>query len=89
MRELLVALPFALAMVVPLVFRREYPVGAFAAVIAAGALQVLLLRRPIGSDLAVLIVLYTLAAYRPRRVSLRGLVICLIGAAVAVCAGIR
>ena len=83
-RELLVTLPFALAMVVPLVFRREYPVGAFAAVIAGGALQVLLLRRPIGSDLAVLVVLYTLAACRPRRVSLRGLVICLIGAAVAV-----
>jgi signal transduction histidine kinase len=83
-RELQVTLPFALAMVVPLVFRREYPVGAFAAVIAGGALQVLLLGRPIGSDLAVLIVLYTLAACRPRRVSLRGLVICLIGAAVAV-----
>ena len=85
-RELLVTLPFVLGMVIPVVFRREYPVGAFAAVIAVGALQVLLMRRPVGSDLAVLIVLYTLAACRPRRISLRGLAICLIGAATAVVA---
>ena len=83
-RDLLVTLPFALGMVVPVVFRRQYPVGAFAAVIAVGALQVPLLRRPIGSDLAVLVMLYTLAACRPRRVSLRGLAICLVGAATAV-----
>jgi signal transduction histidine kinase len=83
-RELLVTLPFVLGMVVPVVFRREYPVGAFAAVIAVGALQVLVMRRPTGADLAVLVVLYTLAACRPRRISLRGLAICLIGAAIAV-----
>jgi signal transduction histidine kinase len=83
-RELLVTLPFALGMVVPVVFRRDYPVGAFTAVIAVGALQVPLLHRPIGSDLAVLVMLYTLAACRPRRISLCGLAICLIGAATAV-----
>jgi signal transduction histidine kinase len=77
--RLLITLPFTLGMVVPVIFRRMYPVAAFAAVIAAGALQVLLLRRPIGADLAVLIVLYTLAASRPRRISLRGLAICLAG----------
>jgi len=81
--RLLVTLPFTLGMVVPVVFRRKYPVAAFAAVIAVGALQVLLLRRPTGADLAVLIVLYTLAACRPRRISLRGLAICLAGAVVA------
>ena len=81
--RLLVTLPFTLGMVVPVVFRRTYPVAAFAAVIAVGALQVLLLRRPIGADLSVLVVLYTLAACRPRRISLRGLAICLAGAAVA------
>jgi signal transduction histidine kinase len=81
--RLLVTLPFTLGMVVPIVFRRTYPAVAFAAVIAVGALQVLLLRRPIGADLSVLVVLYTLAAYRPRRISLRGLAICLAGAAVA------
>jgi signal transduction histidine kinase len=51
--------------------------------LAVGALQVLLLRRPIGADLSVLVMLYTLAAYRPRRISLRGLAICLAGATVA------
>ena len=48
--RLLVALPFTLGMVVPIVFRRTYPAAAFAAVIAVGALQVLLLRRPIGAE---------------------------------------
>ena len=83
-RGVLVDLPFILGMVVPVVFRRKYPVGAFAAVMVDGALQVLLMRRPTGADLAVLIVLYTLAANRPRRISLRGLAICLIGAATAI-----
>jgi signal transduction histidine kinase len=82
----LIALPFVFGMAVPVVFRRAYPVEAFAAVMVAGAFQVLLLRRPAGADLAVLIVLYTLAASRPRRTSLRGLVICLAGAAVAIVA---
>jgi signal transduction histidine kinase len=80
----LAILPFILGMAVPVVFRRAYPVQAFAVVIAIGALQVLLLRRPAGADLAVLVVLYTLAASRPRRVSLRGLAVCLAGAAAAI-----
>jgi signal transduction histidine kinase len=82
--RLLAFLPFVLGMAVPVVFRRTYPVAAFTAVIAVGALQVLLLRRPAGADLAVLIVLYTLAASRPRRISLRGLGVCLAGAAIAI-----
>jgi signal transduction histidine kinase len=82
--RLLITLPFVAGMAVPVVFRRAYPVEAFAAVIAVGALQVLLLRRPAGADLAVLVMLYTLAASRPRRVSLRGLAVCLAGAAAAV-----
>jgi len=82
--RLLVTLPFVVGMAVPVVFRRAYPVEAFVAVIAVGALQVLLLRRPAGADLAVLVVLYTLAASRPRRVSLRGLIACLAGAAAAI-----
>lgn len=83
-RGWLLGIPFVLGMVVPVVFRRDHPVGAFTAVVICGALQVPLLRRPIGSDLAVLVVLYTLAACRPRRVSLRGLAVCLVGAATAV-----
>jgi signal transduction histidine kinase len=78
-------LPFWGGMVVPIVFRRRNPVTAFCAVVAVGALAVGLLPRPSGSDLlAVLIMLYTLAAYRPRRISVPGLLACLIGSAVAV-----
>ena len=81
--QALLNIPFILGMVGPVVFRREHPVGAFTAVIIVGALQVLL-GWPVSSDLSVLIMLYTLAAYRPRRISLRGLAICLLGAAAAV-----
>ena len=69
---------------VPVVFRRSYPVEAFAAAIVIGGLQVLLNLRPNAADLAIVILLYTLAAYTPRRVSVTGLVLCLIGSATAV-----
>jgi signal transduction histidine kinase len=81
--QALLNIPLTLGMVGPVVFRREHPVGAFTAVIIVGAVQVLL-GRPVSSDLSVLIMLYTLAAYRSRRTSLPGLAICLLGAAVAV-----
>jgi signal transduction histidine kinase len=81
--QVLLNILLVLGMVIPVVFRREHPVGAFTAVIIVGALQVLL-GRPVSSDLSVLIMLYTLAAYRPRRISLWGLAICLLGAAAAV-----
>lgn len=82
--RVLMTLPFVLGMAIPVVFRRTYPVQAFAVVIADGALQVLLLGHPVGADLAVLVTLYTLAASRPRPVSLRGLAVCLAGAAAAI-----
>jgi signal transduction histidine kinase len=75
--------------------RRRYPVAAFAvaAVIAAaqivfgvetgGQAQVFALQ-PTNADLAILVLLYTLAAYRPRPVSIAGLVLCLIGSAVVI-----
>jgi signal transduction histidine kinase len=71
-------------LVVPIVFRRRYPVGAFATVIAAGALEVALLPHPAATDIAVLIMLYTLAAYRPRRISVPGLIVCLVGSTAAI-----
>jgi signal transduction histidine kinase len=77
-------LPLVAATVIPVVFRRKYPVQAFAIAAVAGAVQVLTYSRPLGSDLALLILLYTLAAYRPRRVSVPGLGVCLVGAVVAV-----
>ena len=78
------ALLFNVALVVPVVFRRKYPVGAFAVATAIGAAQVLLTTRPGAADLAIVVLLYTLAAYRPRAISVTGLAICLLGSAVGV-----
>jgi signal transduction histidine kinase len=82
--DLAVIFPFALGLAVPVVFRRRYPGPAFAAAVVVGALQVLLAERPIGSDLAIVILLYTLAACWPRRDSLWGLAVCLAGGTAAV-----
>jgi signal transduction histidine kinase len=68
--------------------RRKYPVQAFAAAAAIAALQVALGLRPNGgyyaaalqpsaSDIAIAILLYTLAAHTARRTSITGLVVCL------------
>jgi signal transduction histidine kinase len=83
-RDLAVSFPFALGLAVPVVFRRRHPGPAFAAAVVVGALQVLLAERPIWSDLAIVILLYTLAACWPRRDSLCGLAVCLAGGAAAV-----
>jgi signal transduction histidine kinase len=72
----------AFGLIIPIVFRRRYPMGAFVSVVLAGAAEVATLPHPVGSDVAVLIMLYTLAAYQPRRISVPGLVVCLIGSAV-------
>ncbi len=77
-------IPLVLGLVVPIVFRRAYPVAAFAVAVAVGGLQVLLNVRVNAMDLPVLILLYTLAAYRPRRYSIPGLAICMLGTAVGV-----
>ncbi len=75
--------PGVLALTVPVAVRRSHPVGAFAAVIAAGALQVAVGLRPNVPDVTIVVLLYTLAAYQPRRRSVLGLAVCLLGAAVA------
>jgi signal transduction histidine kinase len=80
-RELLV-LALVVWMCVPLAARRQHPVAVFSALVAAGGLQVLLFG-PMGSDVAVLVGLYTLAAYRPRRIALPGLLVTLLGSAIA------
>jgi signal transduction histidine kinase len=79
-----VALVFVVAMAIPVALRRLYPVGAFAAVVVIGGLEVFALPKPSGSDLAVIILLYTVAAYRPRRVSVAALAVCLVGSVVAI-----
>jgi hypothetical protein len=40
--------------------------------------------QPTMADLAIPVLLYTLAAYRPRRISIAGLAVCLLGSAVAI-----
>src|SRR6266702_6384124 len=77
-------IPVTLALTIPVVFRRTHPVGAFAAVIAVGAFQVAFLLRPTAPDLAIVVLLYTVAAYTDRRVSVTGLAICLLGSAAEV-----
>jgi signal transduction histidine kinase len=81
-------LPFGLSIIlvmcIAVVFRRRFPVGAFVAAVVAGAVQMLTYPRPLGADLAIPVLLYTLAAYRPRRLSLLGLAVCLIGSWIAV-----
>jgi signal transduction histidine kinase len=74
--------------------RRRYPVAAFAAAAAIVAAQVafgigaaeapVFALQPNNTDLAIAVLLYTLAAYRPRRVSIAGLAVCLLGSAVAI-----
>ena len=73
-----------LALVIPLVFRRDHPVAAFAIGTTVGALQVLFNIHVNMIDAAIVVLLYTLAAYCRRRLSVAGLAICLIGSAAAV-----
>jgi signal transduction histidine kinase len=75
---------FVVAMALPAALRRAYPLGAFAAVLAVGGVQVFVLRRPLITDLSVVVLLYTLAAYRARALAVLGLVSCLLGSAVAI-----
>jgi signal transduction histidine kinase len=80
------------ATVVP---RRRYPVAAFVVAAVIGALQIafgvqvgstgpVFALQPTNADLAIVVLLYTLAAYRPRPVSIAGLAVCLLGSAVAI-----
>ena len=97
MRVTLIAVTAALAATV--VPRRRYPVAAFAAAAIIGCLQIAFgigsgqapdfELQPVNTDLVILVLLYTLAAHRPRRVSITGLAVCLVGAAAPLPAGHR
>jgi signal transduction histidine kinase len=73
--------PAALLMIVPVVVRRKFPDAAFMVAAAGGVFQ-LILRQPLPSDLALLVLLYTVAAYRPRRHSVVALLACMAGSMV-------
>jgi signal transduction histidine kinase len=86
-------LPASVALAGTVVVRRRFPVQAYAVALAVGVAQVIFgigptfTRSPLQptfADIAILILLYTVAAERPRRVSLPGLVACVVLAAAAV-----
>jgi signal transduction histidine kinase len=93
-QAVLIALSLVLAVLV--VFRRRHPSGTFVIAITIGLLQLTLGTRPtagtslsgafqpVSADIAIIVLLYTLAARRPRRTSLYGLAACLIGIVIAV-----
>ena len=74
-------LPLVAVTTIPVAFRRKYPLQAFVISGCALAVDLLVTRGPGGvAILAVLILLYTLAAYCPRRVSVPGLLVSVVGA---------
>jgi signal transduction histidine kinase len=81
-RKALVA-PLMVAAIVPLVFRRRWPRGAFAVAAVAGFLSFFTLAAGFNSaDLAYPIYLYTVAAYCQRRWSIPAMVLTYVGALV-------
>jgi signal transduction histidine kinase len=72
------------------ILRRRYPVAAFCVAAAIGAAQIAFgmagfsALQPVNADLAIPVLLYTLAAHRQRRVSVAGLAVCLLGSAAAI-----
>lgn len=68
-RDDLVAWVFQVALLAPLVARRQRPVAVFVVLSAVASVQWLTGVRLV-ADLALLVVLYTLAAHRPRRVAM-------------------
>jgi len=85
-------LPASLALAGMVLVRRRFPVGAYAAAVALGVAQVAIgigptftdsPLQPTFADVGILVLLYTLAAERARRVSLPGLVACVLLFAVA------
>jgi len=71
-----------LALVVPLIWRRRAPVTVFA-VVAAVALVQWFVGLRLAADLALLVALYTVAAYRPRRWALAAAAVVEVGVVLA------
>jgi signal transduction histidine kinase len=83
--------PFTFGFAVPVWLRRRDPLRMFVIAMISGGVQLLVqlvlwrsmfdypFQKLIGTDLAVVFVLYALAAYRPRRESVWGLAVCVFG----------
>jgi signal transduction histidine kinase len=74
---------FSVLLAATVVARHRYPRLAFATGVSLGCVQVAFGLPPGMTDLAVVVLLYTLAASQPRRISVPGLLICLVATAVA------
>jgi signal transduction histidine kinase len=72
----------ALLLIVPVAVRRRIPDTAFALAALSGLIQ-LANPTPMASDIALLVLLYTVAAYRPRQHSVIALLACLVGSVLA------
>ncbi|MEP7024362.1 MAG: histidine kinase [Actinomycetota bacterium] len=79
----LLQIPFVLLMTAPMAIRRRNPLLAFLVGGGSSAAEILFGAGPTPALLAMVVLLYSLAAYRPRRESVAGLAVCLIGAVVA------
>jgi signal transduction histidine kinase len=86
-------LPASLALIGAVTVRRRFPVGAYAAALAIGIAQIIggigptytnSPLQPTFADAGILVLLYTVAALRPRRISLLGLAACMAVFAAAV-----
>src|SRR5215813_6119451 len=81
-------LPAWLLLISAVVVRRRISVTAFYIGALGGALQVaggaFFRAVPLPTDIAMLVLLYTVAAYRPRRASVPALLVCLAGSVAAV-----
>jgi signal transduction histidine kinase len=87
---------FSAGLAVTVVPRRRYPEAAFAVAIALVAVQVAFGMQPSNAtppvralepsvaDVAILVLVYTLAAYHPRRISVTGLAVALLAVAAAI-----
>jgi signal transduction histidine kinase len=74
--------PVTALMTVSVAVRRKAPSAGFAVTCLAGLWQ-LSTTTPSSADIAVLVMLYTVAAYRPRRLSVPALAVTLVGSGVA------
>jgi signal transduction histidine kinase len=73
----------ALLIIVAVAVRRRIPDTAFALAAFSGLIQ-LTNQSPMASDIGLLVLLYTVAAYRPRQHSVIALLACLVGSVLAV-----
>jgi len=73
----------SLLLLAPLAWRRRNPVPAAAVVVVAGLLELAVINSFLPANVAVLVTIYTLAAYAPRWAGRTGLVVGLVGSVLA------